>query len=159
MSFETSKYFPHSCTCWSLNEEDEARVEAKIYITFFPNNWFRIFDENTKSHTWDRVTKLEKGVIYYEGTVKMLQNLTGWRGHRVLYFGDHPYSDLAGKKRSRKFQRDTTFIFSKSCRCNTRTWLANWSHHPRALGKNYKMNVLLADFMTVHSIAWNWNAQ
>jgi hypothetical protein len=41
------------------------------------------------------VTKLEKGVIYYEGTVKFLQNLTGWRGHQVLYFGDHPYSDLA----------------------------------------------------------------
>lgn len=57
----------------------------------------RIYDEKTHSHTWDRVTKLEKGVIYYEGTVKMLQNLTGWRGHQVLYFGDHPYSDLAGK--------------------------------------------------------------
>ena len=25
----------------------------------------------------------------------MLQDLTGWRGHQVLYFGDHPYSDLA----------------------------------------------------------------
>lgn len=56
---------------------------------------FRIYDEKTHSHTWDRVTKLEKGVIYYEGTVKILQNLTGWRGHKVLYFGDHPYSDLA----------------------------------------------------------------
>lgn len=55
----------------------------------------RIYDEKTNSHTWDRVTKLEKGVIYYEGTVKILQNLTGWRGHQVLYFGDHPYSDLA----------------------------------------------------------------
>lgn len=21
--------------------------------------------------------------------------MTGWRGHQVLYFGDHPYSDLA----------------------------------------------------------------
>lgn len=27
--------------------------------------------------------------------MKILQNLTGWRGHQVLYFGDHPYSDLA----------------------------------------------------------------
>lgn len=24
-----------------------------------------------------------------------MQDLTGWRGHQVLYFGDHPYSDLA----------------------------------------------------------------
>lgn len=25
----------------------------------------------------------------------MMQSLTGWSGGRVLYFGDHPYSDLA----------------------------------------------------------------
>ncbi|KAG5893550.1 hypothetical protein JTB14_013634 [Gonioctena quinquepunctata] len=55
----------------------------------------RVFDERSGTHIWDRVTKLEKGVIYYEGTVKQLQDLTGWRGHQVLYFGDHPYSDLA----------------------------------------------------------------
>ncbi|XP_053968183.1 5'-nucleotidase domain-containing protein 3 isoform X2 [Anastrepha ludens] len=55
----------------------------------------RLYDEQTNSHVWDRVSKLEKGKIYYEGTVKQLQDLTGWRGHNVLYFGDHPYSDLA----------------------------------------------------------------
>ncbi|KRT84904.1 hypothetical protein AMK59_809, partial [Oryctes borbonicus] len=55
----------------------------------------RIYDERSGSHIWDRVTKLEKGVIYFEGTVKQLQELTEWRGHQVLYFGDHPYSDLA----------------------------------------------------------------
>lgn len=31
----------------------------------------------------------------YQGTVKQLQDMTGWRGQQVLYFGDHPYSDLA----------------------------------------------------------------
>jgi len=41
------------------------------------------------------VVKLEKGKIYYEGTVKQLQDLMGWSGQEVLYFGDHPYSDLA----------------------------------------------------------------
>lgn len=55
----------------------------------------RILDENSGTHLWDRVTKLEKGNVYYEGTVKQLQDMTGWRGHQVLYFGDHPYSDLA----------------------------------------------------------------
>ncbi|XP_017777855.1 PREDICTED: 5'-nucleotidase domain-containing protein 3 isoform X2 [Nicrophorus vespilloides] len=55
----------------------------------------RVYDERSGTHIWDRVTKLEKGTIYYEGTVKQLQELTGWRGHQVLYFGDHPYSDLA----------------------------------------------------------------
>ncbi|XP_004444446.3 5'-nucleotidase domain-containing protein 3 isoform X2 [Drosophila pseudoobscura] len=55
----------------------------------------RLFDEKTRSHLWDRVSKLEKGKIYYEGSVRQLQELKGWRGHSVLYFGDHPYSDLA----------------------------------------------------------------
>ncbi|XP_046476124.1 5'-nucleotidase domain-containing protein 3 isoform X1 [Neodiprion pinetum] len=55
----------------------------------------RIYDEKKHTLLWDRVTKLEKGTIYLEGTVKQLQDMTGWRGHQVLYFGDHPYSDLA----------------------------------------------------------------
>ncbi|KAL0851100.1 hypothetical protein ABMA28_006971 [Loxostege sticticalis] len=55
----------------------------------------RVFDKNANSHIWEKVTSLEKGIIYYEGTVKQLQDLTGWSGHQVLYFGDHPYSDLA----------------------------------------------------------------
>ncbi|XP_020714973.1 5'-nucleotidase domain-containing protein 3 isoform X1 [Ceratitis capitata] len=55
----------------------------------------RLYDEKTNSNVWDRVSRLDKGKIYYEGTVKQLQDLTGWRGHTVLYFGDHPYSDLA----------------------------------------------------------------
>ncbi|KAL1123392.1 hypothetical protein AAG570_002473, partial [Ranatra chinensis] len=55
----------------------------------------RILDEGKTTHLWDRVTRLEKGKIYYEGTIKQLQDLTGWRGSEVLYFGDHPYSDLA----------------------------------------------------------------
>ncbi|XP_030378667.1 5'-nucleotidase domain-containing protein 3 isoform X2 [Scaptodrosophila lebanonensis] len=55
----------------------------------------RLYDAKTHSHLWDRVFKLEKGKIYYEGSVRQLQELKGWRGHSVLYFGDHPYSDLA----------------------------------------------------------------
>ncbi|CAH0592605.1 unnamed protein product [Chrysodeixis includens] len=55
----------------------------------------RVFDKNANTHVWDKVTTLQKGIIYYEGTVRQLQELTGWYGHKVLYFGDHPYSDLA----------------------------------------------------------------
>nr|XP_020441182.1 5'-nucleotidase domain-containing protein 3 [Monopterus albus] len=39
---------------------------------------------------WDRIHRLEKGQIY-----KQFLRLTGWRGSKVLYFGDHIYSDLA----------------------------------------------------------------
>ena len=82
---------------------------------------FRLYDPHHKMHSWDKVHALEKGRIYYEvgyqcikihysslfildslnsfrsnkGTVKQLQEMTGWKGERVLYFGDHPYSDLA----------------------------------------------------------------
>lgn len=56
---------------------------------------FRVFDTSSGTHLWDRVETLDHGHIYYEGTVKQLQELMGWSGHEVLYFGDHPYSDLA----------------------------------------------------------------
>lgn len=55
----------------------------------------RIYDETKGIHQWEKVNRLDKGVIYYEGTVHQLQSLTGWQGQKVLYFGDHPYSDLA----------------------------------------------------------------
>lgn len=56
----------------------------------------RVYDEKTGAHSWDRVSKLEKGKIYQEGSAWQLQKLMGWqRGESVLYFGDHPYSDLA----------------------------------------------------------------
>lgn len=82
-----------------LKENEGARQHLRQNdsenLHFRVSNWFRIYDENTNTQLWDRVTKLEKGAIYYEGTVKNLQDLTGWRGQSVLYFGDHPYSDLA----------------------------------------------------------------
>lgn len=72
------------------------KSKFKQYFSFqFASPSHRVYDEKTNSHTWDRVTKLEKGVIYYEGTSKILQDLTGWKGHQILYFGDHLYSDLA----------------------------------------------------------------
>lgn len=55
----------------------------------------RVYDEKSGTHVWDRVVRLEKGKIYYEGTVRQLQALMGWSGQNVLYYGDHPYSDLA----------------------------------------------------------------
>ncbi|XP_063288740.1 5'-nucleotidase domain-containing protein 2-like [Pelobates fuscus] len=44
---------------------------------------------------WDRITKLEKGQVYKQGNLVDFLRLTGWRGSKVLYFGDHLYSDLA----------------------------------------------------------------
>ncbi|XP_007503401.1 5'-nucleotidase domain-containing protein 3 [Monodelphis domestica] len=44
---------------------------------------------------WDKIHKLEKGQIYKQGNLYEFLKLTGWRGSKVLYFGDHIYSDLA----------------------------------------------------------------
>ncbi|XP_061679012.1 5'-nucleotidase domain-containing protein 3 [Syngnathoides biaculeatus] len=44
---------------------------------------------------WDRIHKLDKGQIYKQGNLYEFLRLTGWRGSKVLYFGDHIYSDLA----------------------------------------------------------------
>ncbi|KFO30280.1 5'-nucleotidase domain-containing protein 3 [Fukomys damarensis] len=44
---------------------------------------------------WDRIHKLQKGQIYKQGNLYEFLKLTGWRGSKVLYFGDHIYSDLA----------------------------------------------------------------
>uniref|UniRef100_A0A665UUH2 5'-nucleotidase domain containing 3 n=1 Tax=Echeneis naucrates TaxID=173247 RepID=A0A665UUH2_ECHNA len=53
----------------------------------------RVTDKGTL--LWDRIHRLEKGQIYKQGNLYEFLRLTGWRGSKVLYFGDHIYSDLA----------------------------------------------------------------
>ncbi len=33
--------------------------------------------------------------VFVQGNMAELTEMTGWDGHQVLYFGDHPYADLA----------------------------------------------------------------
>ncbi|KAK3730223.1 hypothetical protein RRG08_034968 [Elysia crispata] len=56
---------------------------------------FRIYDEEKKAPEWGPVTSMRKGIIYHQGNHIELQKMTGWYGPKVLYFGDHVYSDLA----------------------------------------------------------------
>ncbi|XP_078270161.1 5'-nucleotidase domain-containing protein 2-like [Rhinoraja longicauda] len=55
---------------------------------------FRRLDD-TGTLQWDKITTLEKGKMYKQGNLFDFLRLTGWRGSKVLYFGDHLYSDLA----------------------------------------------------------------
>ncbi|XP_033875561.3 5'-nucleotidase domain-containing protein 2-like isoform X1 [Acipenser ruthenus] len=55
---------------------------------------FRRLNENGSLH-WDKISTLEKGQIYRQGNLFDFLHMTGWRGSKVLYFGDHLYSDLA----------------------------------------------------------------
>ncbi|XP_067947991.1 5'-nucleotidase domain-containing protein 3-like isoform X2 [Watersipora subatra] len=56
---------------------------------------FRTYIPETNSKLWHRVTTLEKGSVYSEGNLYDLRQFTGWSGSKVLYFGDHVYTDLA----------------------------------------------------------------
>ncbi|KAI8098731.1 HAD-superfamily hydrolase [Halteromyces radiatus] len=48
----------------------------------------------TREPTWDAVQRFEPGEVYQGGNLNDFSKLTGWSGQRVLYFGDHVYSDL-----------------------------------------------------------------
>jgi len=56
---------------------------------------FRVFSPRTGRLKWQRVVNLQRGKIYSGGNYENLQKMTGWTPNRVLYFGDHPYADLA----------------------------------------------------------------
>lgn len=56
---------------------------------------FRVYNPDTDSHMWHRVSTLDKGRIYSEGNLFELRQFTGWSSWGVLYFGDHVYTDLA----------------------------------------------------------------
>ena len=56
---------------------------------------FRHYDKESDSQKWEKVSNLERGHIYMEGTVHQLLEMTGWVGNSILYFGDQIYSDLA----------------------------------------------------------------
>ncbi|KAF1798207.1 HAD-superfamily hydrolase [Mucor lusitanicus] len=43
---------------------------------------------------WDKVDTFEHGEVYQGGNMKDFAKLTGWTGGKVLYFGDHVFSDL-----------------------------------------------------------------
>ncbi|XP_013866412.1 5'-nucleotidase domain-containing protein 2 [Austrofundulus limnaeus] len=55
---------------------------------------FRRLDGNGDLR-WEKITSLDKGQMYKQGNLFDFLRLTGWRGSKVLYFGDHLYSDLA----------------------------------------------------------------
>ncbi|KAM8829880.1 5'-nucleotidase domain-containing protein 2 isoform 1-T1 [Synchiropus picturatus] len=55
---------------------------------------FRCLDQNGNLR-WEKISSLSKGQVYKQGNLFEFLRLTGWRGSKVLYFGDHLYSDLA----------------------------------------------------------------
>lgn len=99
--FRNSNLFRDKGLTYILGEDwlsffDVAIVGArKPYFFSNESNPFRLYDAKVDARLWDRVTSLEAGNIYYGGTIQQFTKMTGWKGDNVLYFGDHPYSDLA----------------------------------------------------------------
>ncbi|GAB5587362.1 hypothetical protein Unana1_02262 [Umbelopsis nana] len=48
----------------------------------------------TSEPTWNAVTKFEPGEVYEGGNLEDFSRFTGSSGSKVLYFGDHVFSDL-----------------------------------------------------------------
>ncbi|XP_060583204.1 5'-nucleotidase domain-containing protein 3-like [Ruditapes philippinarum] len=63
---------------------------------FFNENTrpFRLYDPQNEN-SWHRVKHLDKGQVYIQGNFLDFQHMTGYYGSKVLYFGDHVYTDLA----------------------------------------------------------------
>ncbi|VDD82849.1 unnamed protein product [Mesocestoides corti] len=74
---------------------------------------FRAVDENGAFLSWEGVSKFESGQLYLGGSLDLLKQLTKWQLQRVLYFGDHVYSDLAVSC-GILFPSSFTIIFFKS---------------------------------------------
>jgi len=54
-----------------------------------------MYSPESNTNMWHRVTTLDKGCVYTEGNIIDLKKFTQWSGSKVLYFGDHVYTDLA----------------------------------------------------------------
>ena len=61
-----------------------------VTIKFRGNN-----QRYAKKANWQKVDKLEKGKVYYEGSLAEFGRLTDWDQKSVLYFGDQINADLA----------------------------------------------------------------
>eukprot|EP00096_Caligus_rogercresseyi_P014433 TRINITY_DN6952_c0_g1_i1.p1 TRINITY_DN6952_c0_g1~~TRINITY_DN6952_c0_g1_i1.p1 ORF type:complete len:497 (+),score=70.45 TRINITY_DN6952_c0_g1_i1:114-1604(+) len=55
---------------------------------------FREFDPVKKTLLYDKVWKLLPDKVYSGGNLHGIQSMMKWESSKVLYFGDHPYSDL-----------------------------------------------------------------
>ncbi|KRZ74879.1 5'-nucleotidase domain-containing protein 3 [Trichinella papuae] len=71
-------------------------VQAKK-PNFFRNRYrqFRIYWPESGMLAWEKVTKIERGIIYAGGNLEDFLQLSGISNKGVLYFGDHVSYDLA----------------------------------------------------------------
>lgn len=59
---------------------------------------FRKLNTKTDKISWEKVTRFDPGEIYVGGSMEEFQKITGWKGDKILYFGDHIFNDLKEPK-------------------------------------------------------------
>jgi len=55
---------------------------------------FRIQETQTNRLDWNRIDRFEPGKVYVGGSLNEFMRVSKWKGNKVLYFGDHLFSDL-----------------------------------------------------------------
>ena len=75
---------------------------------------FRVSYLSRGMRSYDRVNEFKRGTFYEQGNLVDFRNITGWTGGRVLYCGDHIYSDLADAGTLLKIWRKKHLTFSQN---------------------------------------------
>eukprot|EP00053_Salpingoeca_punica_P014290 m.129801 g.129801 ORF g.129801 m.129801 type:complete len:543 (+) comp16419_c0_seq2:321-1949(+) len=83
---------------------DAVITNAKKPLWFDQGRSFRRLDPETGRMTFHAVSNFEKGGIYTEGGLLEFQRLTGLSGQRVVYMGDHIFSDLLAPSRAAQWK-------------------------------------------------------
>ena len=96
------------------NSQVGVRHQLRLLLTWFSIRPFRALNPVSLAPTWRRVTELSKDVVYHQGNMQEFINMTGWSGDRVLYFGDHVYTDLAVCSLLSSFHPPSPFILPLS---------------------------------------------
>ncbi|KAI8984441.1 5' nucleotidase family-domain-containing protein [Mycotypha africana] len=102
----------HGKKTFLLTNSTAAFIEKGMSYLTSSNDWRDLFDcvivgarkpDFYRSHrpfrrvlepNWTTVEKFERGEIYQGGNMRDFAQLTGFTGQKVLYFGDHVFSDL-----------------------------------------------------------------
>lgn len=98
--FDTEKCLKNfSITCFFRTFLQQKLVPAlQPYYLSDPVGTIKFRGNNqryAKKANWQKVDKLEKGKVYYEGSLAEFGRLTDWDQKSVLYFGDQINADLA----------------------------------------------------------------
>lgn len=120
----TNSYYPYTeaVMTYLLDERDSAYDGWKSYFDviivggckpgfFNKREPFRVVDQDSRQARADLVVKLQPGQVYQGGNIIDFERMTGARGERVLYIGDHIYGDILRLKKSHVWR--TTLVLQE----------------------------------------------